>query len=329
MAAVRRGKTLNSRTRLSTLLLRSRLLPRNRGFPNVETMFLLKKLLGHLLMPLPLALVLLSLALWASARRRRGAAWTALLFGWLILVACGNRGVSNALVASLENHYKPVPPRPLPAGPAALPEDGPDAAAPEGTAWPRELLEAGFVAVLGGGHGDAEGLSAGQRLSPSARARLVEGVRLALALPETWLVVSGPRDGARDGSPAEGEAPPPSHARVLADAAVELGLPRDRIVEIDTARDTAEEVAALRRLVGEEKTALVTSAWHLPRAMKLAGREGLDAFPCPSDYLGGRDKPGGALAWATWNSESLTNSTRAWREYLGHAWAGLVAWWRR
>jgi uncharacterized SAM-binding protein YcdF (DUF218 family) len=287
-------------------------------------MFLLKKLLGHLLMPLPLALVLLALALWAMARRRGGFAWTFLLSGWLILVACGNSGVASVLVASLENKYAPIPPCRF-AAVAAVPEAGRETAAPEATPWPRELREAGFVAVLGGGHGDADKLSAGQRLSSSARARLVEGVRLALVLPEAWLVVSGPRDGSNSGGPDDAESP--SHARILADAAVELGFPRDRIVEIDTARDTAEEVAALSRLAGEERIALVTSAWHLPRAMTLAARERLNAFPCPADFLG-RHKAGETLAWVTWNSESLSNSTRAWREYLGQAWAGLVAWWR-
>jgi len=271
-------------------------------------MFALKKILGHLLMPLPLALALLTLALWAASRRRRGAARAFLLLGWLVLAVCGNRGFSTALTLSLENHYAP---------------------APAADALPEKLRSAGFVAVLGGGHGDAAALPAGQRLSPSARARLVEGVRLALALPESWLVVSGPHE--RDSTPGPGSAAssPPSHARVLADAAVELGFPRARIVEIDTARDTAEEVAALRRLAGDDGVALVTSAWHLPRAMKLAQGENLDAFPCPSDYLGGRDRAPGPLAWLAWDSESLTNSTRAWREYLGQAWAALVAWGRR
>ena len=271
-------------------------------------LFLLKKALGHLLMPLPLALALLALGLWATARRRKSIAWPSLLLGWLVLVVCGNRGASVALTASLENHYIPAP---------ALPA----------AAWPDGLREAGFVAVLGGGHGDADALSAGQRLSPSARARLVEGLRIALALPGAWLVVSGPRN---DSVAADATgSPPPSHARVLADAAVELGFPRERIVEIDTARDTAEEAAALRRLAGEEKVALVTSAWHLPRAMKLAQGEGLVAFPCPADYLVGRGNAPGTLAWVSWDSESLTNSTRAWREYLGQTWAALVAWWRR
>lgn len=285
-------------------------------------MFVVKKLLGHLLMPLPVALALLTLGLLLRLRGRRLLGRGLALAGWLVLLVAGNRGVSIALTSSLENDFPPLPPAPLAMPtPAAADAPAPATRFPEG--WPEELRDAGFVAVLGGGHGDAASLSAGQRLSPSARARLVEGLRIALALPDAWLVLSGPGGGEET---RPGETPPPTHARVLADAAVELGFPRARIVEIDTARDTAEEVAALRRLAGEERVALVTSAWHLPRAMQLARAEGLAAVPCPSDYLGGRDARIEPLAWATWDSDSLMNSTRAWREYLGRAWARLMAW---
>jgi uncharacterized SAM-binding protein YcdF (DUF218 family) len=272
-------------------------------------MFLVKKVLGHLLMPLPLALVLLALGLLLVATRRRVRGWLLVAAGTLVLLVAGNRGLSISLTASLEKLHPPAP---------ALPAE----------TWPEELRTAAFVVVLGGGHGDAPGLPAGQRLSPSMRGRLMEGLRLALALPDAWLVVSGPRAAFDADAPPAAAAAAPTHARVLADAAVELGFPRERIVEIDTARDTAEEVAALRRLVGEERIALVTSAWHLPRAQRLAEAEGLRAFPCPADYLGGRDGRPARLAWVTWDTESLTNSTRAWREYLGQTWARVVVWWR-
>lgn len=261
-------------------------------------MFLLKKILGHLLMPLPLGLGLVSLGILLLWSRRRVRGWLALILGWLILLAAANRGVAIALTASLETTYPAVPAFAEPAAPGG------------------ELQAASFVAVLGGGHGDAPDLSAGQRLSGSARARLIEGVRLARALPAAWLVVSGPRNAS--------DAPTlPTHARVLADAAVELGFPRERIVEIDTARDTAEETRALALLAGSEPVALVTSAWHLPRAMKLATSAGLNALPCPADYLGSRDAAIPITAWFTWDAESLSNTTRAWREYLGQAWSAL------
>jgi uncharacterized SAM-binding protein YcdF (DUF218 family) len=261
-------------------------------------MFWLKKVVGTLLMPLPLGLGLLTLGLLLLLFRRRTPGWLALVLGWAVLIVASNRGVSLALTASLERTYPPAP---------AFTETPPP------DAW----RTVGYVAVLGAGHGDAPGLPAGQRLSPSARGRLIEGVRLALALPDTWLVVAGPVDARKtDGL---------SHARVLADAAIELGLPRERIVTLDHVRDTAEEIDALVRLVDGERVALVTSAWHLPRAMQLASGAGLDSLPCPADYLGGRDAPPSGLAWLSWNVEAAADTTRAWREYLGRAWAYLVA----
>ena len=316
-------------------------------------MFVLKKILGHLLMPLPLGLGLITLGLLLIAFRRRLRGWLLLTFGWLVLALASNRAVSLALTASLEKTYPPVPALAAPATPGAAPhpdatpspdeketpvesasaETGPllqiepaalpapAPAAPAGV--PEPLRAAAFVAVLGGGHGDAAALPAGQRLSPSARARLVEGLRIALALPDAWLVLSGPRNDPYHPRPSD-----LTHARTLADAAVELGFPRERIVEIDTARDTAEEIDAIRLLAGDERVALVTSAWHLPRAMKLAAAARLDAFPCPADYLGGRDERIERLAWVTWNADSLMNTTRAWREYVGQGWAALVGRWR-
>jgi uncharacterized SAM-binding protein YcdF (DUF218 family) len=105
---------------------------------------------------------------------------------------------------------------------------------------------------------------------------------------------------------------------------VELGFPRTRVVEINTARDTAEETAALAQLAGRKPVALVTSAWHLPRAMQLATASSLNALPCPADYLGGREAVIPPSAWRTWNTEALQDSTRAWREYLGQFWAWSV-----
>jgi uncharacterized SAM-binding protein YcdF (DUF218 family) len=259
-------------------------------------MFELKKFIGFLLMPLPLTLILVALGLILLGFSRRLLSRISFILALLLIVVAGNRAASTVLCASLEGRYKPAP------SAAAL-----TAASP--------LRACTYVAVLGSGHGDAAALSAGQRLSPSARARLIEGMRLALLLPEARLVVSGPRMDSGKG---------PTHARVQADAAVELGFPRERILEIDTARDTAEETQALARLAGAERVALVTSAWHLPRAMRLAGRAGLKATPCPADYLNRNAAGATADTWLVWDADSLSNSTRAWREYIGLAWTSLT-----
>ena len=112
------------------------------------------------------------------------------------------------------------------------------------------------------------------------------------------------------------------HARVLADAAVSLGVERNRIQMIDNAHDTEEEAARVRQVLGDVPFALVTSAWHLPRAMALCNAQGLHALPCPTDYL--YCTP---LRWRrsdfTWDVESLVRSTAVTHERLGLWWLRL------
>ncbi|MEY4489921.1 MAG: hypothetical protein RIQ79_2429 [Verrucomicrobiota bacterium] len=265
-------------------------------------MFALKKIVGFLLMPLSLSLLLVCLGLLLLALRRRRAAWLGFGLGLSVLLLTSNRAVSTLLCASLETRYAPAP--------LVLSAE-----------IPSVLNPCDYIVVLGSGHGDAKGLSAAQRLCDSARARLMEGLRLARLLPDTRLVVSGPRMS-RAGTQIDDNSQ--THARVLADAAVELGFPRERILEIDTARDTAEETAAIAKLAGKHRIALVTSAWHLPRAMRLARHEGLNAVACPSDYLGRSEPEFPLVAWVSWDADSLNNSTRAWREYIGLAWTSIT-----
>jgi uncharacterized SAM-binding protein YcdF (DUF218 family) len=177
---------------------------------------------------------------------------------------------------------------------------------------PAPLARCQFIAVLGGGHNYVPGWSANNELSASALSRLVEAVRLSLRMPNARMIVSGPAD------PQGG----PSHARVLADAAVALGVARDRIIEISTARDTEDEAAAIRAIAGQSPVALVTSAWHLPRAMALCRRQGVDALACPSDYTARVIKVK-LKDFINWNVGGLERSTKAFYEWIGLSWARL------
>lgn len=258
-------------------------------------MFWLKKLLSPLFMPLSLVLLggaLGTLLAWSRRWHRAGRVLFTLAI--LVLLLAGNGWVSKALIRPLELRYPPVR------------ELGP------GAPLPPALAACRFVVVLGGGHDDSEILPAFTRLSPSSQARLVEAVRLLRRLPDATLVVSGPVMHAGG----------PTHAQVLADAAVSLGVPRARIVLIDDARDTHEETLRLRALCGPAPLALVTSAWHMPRAMALATAAGLHALPCPTDYLGSPDAP---WRWSDggWDVPSLERSTDAVHERLGLWWERL------
>lgn len=257
-------------------------------------MFWLKKFSSPFLFPLTFALVagVAGLALaWSRRGPRTGRAL--LTAAVLVLLFASNKWVSGRLIGPLESTYPAVadfqPGQPLPAALAACQ----------------------YVVVLGAGHDDSDVRPALSQLGTSARARLTEAVRLLRLLPAAKLVVSGPGD---DGGP--------THARVLADAAVSLGVDGARIQQIDDAHDTEEEAARLREVLGGAPFALVTSAWHLPRTMALCAAQGLHALPCPTDFL--YTTP---THWHrsdfTWDVPSLERSTAAVHEYAGRWWARL------
>ena len=259
--------------------------------------FWLKKLLGFWLMPLPFCLILLLVGLGLTrlragrhARLGRGLA----LAGLGLLLLFSNKYVSIWLVHPIEARYP------------AIPE------LQAGRPPPPALAACRFVVVLGGGNGNSAGLSATNQLSTSALARITEAVRLLRVLPDARLVVSGPADAANH----------PSHATMLARAAESLGVAPDRIAYIDQARDTEDESHAVARIAGPAPFALVTSAWHMPRAMALFHHAGLAPLACPADFTA---HTGDNFQWPDlfWDLPSLERSTWAVRERLGYLWIWL------
>jgi len=250
--------------------------------------FWLKKAVSFWLMPLPLCVALLVagiLFLCLSSRQRLGRWLTTVGIG-LLLIFSTNR-VSIGLLKPLEVKFP------------AIPEIS------AGTRLPTGLPRCRFVAVLGSGHSAMPGVSATGELSTSGLGRLTEGVRLLRCLPGARLIVSGPADPGKR-----------SHAAVLAAAAESLGVDPKRIILLDTARDTEDESMAIAQIAQGQPVALVTSAWHMPRAMFLFQAAGVDALACPADYSSRDD---GTFRWLSlrFDTQSLERSTLAVHEWIG------------
>ena len=254
--------------------------------------FWLKKALTVPLMPLTFALLVGTLGailLFRPRFARRGR--ILVVIALLVLGLASNKGVALWLIAPLELRH------------AAIPELAPD------EPLPAELSRCRAVVVLGGGHGDTASLSRINQLSASALSRLAEGIRLLRLLPaDVVLVVSG-HNGSKH----------PSHAQILAEAAISLGVPASRILRCDTPRDTESEVSEIKARFGDEPVAVVTSAWHMPRAIGLCERAQVNAFPCPADFT---HKPGAdsGVELFAWNLEALGQTSKAIRERVGQAW---------
>ena len=271
-----------------------RLAPRVVGPFLRRMLFWLKKLVGFWLMPLPLAMTLMTVGAVLSFNAKRVRLGRRLLLGGLVvLLVFSNRWVSRNLIRPLEMRYAPIP------------------ELISGAAVPPELALRKFVVVLGAGNGYAPGVASNNRLSSGALARITEAVRLLRVLPEAKLVVCGPAYGPVD-----------SHATELARTAIALGFPAERIVKLEQGADTEEEAEHVRRLVGEAPVALVTSAWHLPRAMALFRHNGVNALPCPTNYLSLADGDS-FVSDLLWDTGGLERSNWALHERLGFLWIWL------
>lgn len=256
--------------------------------------FWVKKLLGYCLMPLPFCLgLLVAGVLLMRTERRARLGRTLVLAAVVLLLLFANKFVSARLVRGLELQYPAVPELTAGAPPAPA------------------LAACGYVVVLGGGNAYMPGRPALSRLSSSALGRITEATRLLRVLPDAKLVLAGPPVGKR-----------PSHATVLAQSAISLGVDPQRIVLVEQVRDTEDESLAVRERVGQAPFALVTSAWHMPRAMALFRHAGLNPVACPADFTAHDD---GEWHWRDllWDVESLERSTWAVRERLGYLWIAL------
>lgn len=258
-------------------------------------MFWLKKAVTFWLMPLNASLTLMILGAvlafsprWARAGRRIA------LAGLLLLLVASNRQVGLWLLGPLERTYP------------AIPE------IPAGAPLPPALARCRYIVVLGGGHAEATALPATSRLSVYALGRITEAVRLARLLPDATIITSGPAS-------APGRT---SHAAMLARAAISLGIAPDRFLCIDQARDTEDETYAVRERIGAAPFALVTSAWHMPRAMGLMRQAGLHPLACPADYHARAEDE---FSWSDlqWGIDGLERTTWAVHERLGLLWGRL------
>ncbi|MGB0600041.1 MAG: YdcF family protein [Rubripirellula sp.] len=102
---------------------------------------------------------------------------------------------------------------------------------------------------------------------------------------------------------------------------MDLGV-AESAIQILGGRNTSEEMREIAdELVSESEVGIVTSAWHLPRAMALAKSEGIRAVPLPANFNGGRERiepdPLGRviLRWIP-DQSALSVNSRVMKEYL-------------
>jgi uncharacterized SAM-binding protein YcdF (DUF218 family) len=164
-----------------------------------------------------------------------------------------------------------------------------------------------YILVLGSGHTQDEKLQPLHQTSPTGLSRLTEGLRHYNKLDSAFFVTSG-----------YSKRSPVSQAEVMAMAVVSLGVePRDTL-HLPKARTTLDEIDHfVERFGNKSPIILVTSALHMPRAMRIAKSRGLRASPAPCDYIAKRaiDDPGSTLSMS---GQHFITSDRLIHEGVGH-----------
>jgi len=233
-------------------------------------------------MPLPLLLIVFCIALillFFTQRQKMAKALLTVTF--VFLSALSLMPVSEQIVHSLEQKHPPLT---------------------------KQQIQQNFqyILLLGSGGIADPSLPVTGQLSATALSRFIEALRLYHANPNAILVVSGSAFGDLK-----------SHAQLQHELALSMGIPENRIIRLDNTLDTDDEARQMSQIITGKKAALVTSATHMNRALKLFIKYGATPVPAPANYLAKQrfgEIPG---YYYIPSAHNLYKTKVAWHEYLG------------
>jgi uncharacterized SAM-binding protein YcdF (DUF218 family) len=233
-------------------------------------------------------LLLAVVILWATQANRpaRRAGAVILLLMWLL----ATRPVAEAILRPLETRYSAPPISSL------------------------RMQGIRQVVVLLGGSFPKRGDLISSAVGGSSLSRLVGGVELCVRLgDECRLIITGSAAASHPGW---------SDARTLEQLVSALS-PGRRVASETRSSRTAEHPQNVRPLLGGEPFALVTSASHMPRAVRTFHNAGLDGIPYPTNF-----HTRGEYLWDDWlpDLDNLGTVQTAVKEYLGLAFYAFRGW---
>jgi uncharacterized SAM-binding protein YcdF (DUF218 family) len=244
-----------------------------------------KTLVASLLSPLVIALAL-QLTGWAFWTRspRRGQLLLAL--GTAILLLGSLAGLTYQTRRAAEFQYSPLSVDSLPDGPLQ-------------------------IVILGTGFNPDSQLPANSRVGGAFLSRLLEGIRIVRARPDSLLIVS-----------IAGETPTQAKEQFWAEMKPLLGIDSTETLLLTTAQSTLDEAQLVQPLNNGQPLVLATSAGHMPRAVRIFAAEGLQVLPAPTDYGFVRAGSSKDRIWPRWipSTDGLGSNHAFLYEAVAGAW---------
>ena len=251
--------------------------------------FTLSKVLWFVLSPVNLLLIALCIAVLLSfTRKGQKSAIRILRVSVVIVLIFAVVPVAKLMLGALENRFPQNP---------ALPE------------------QVHGIVILGG---VINPLLSAKRQSPQlndAIERLTVGADLAMRYPKARVIFSG----------GSGDLFNPEYreAHYAPKVFSQLGLAPERVIYEDKARNTAENATYARLLANPsagENWVLITSAFHMPRAVGVFRKAGWNMIPYPVDFATTGDEK------FSLGFRGITNGIGSFGNVL-HEYIGLVAYW--
>ncbi len=129
-----------------------------------------------------------------------------------------------------------------------------------------------------------------------------EALRLYNHIPNSKIITSG--------YAGRGETP---EAIKTANILFGLGIPKKDVLVLSSPKDTKEEAIKIKQILGDDKFILITSSYHMPRALALFKKEGLNPIIAPTDFrIKDSDK-----VLSVPSGYGLYKTEQAWHEYIG------------
>jgi uncharacterized SAM-binding protein YcdF (DUF218 family) len=249
-------------------------------------MFIIGKILAALVFPPGLYIVLALAALVFYAFKKRKTAISIIVLDIILSYTLSITAFSSLIMLPLENKFPPI----------------------------QNAQESIAIVVLGGGYNDISPEYGGKpALAPESEKRAVYGLELSRRynLP---LIYSGGTgfDVKTKGSEAEA-------AGILWQ---NLGVPATKMTLENQSIDTKTNASKVAALYKGKRVILVTSAYHMPRAMLSFEKAGFHPAAAPTAYFAKRSP----YTWADYLPSvwALENSMKALHEYVGILWYRLT-----
>ncbi|TYK64710.1 ElyC/SanA/YdcF family protein [Colwellia echini] len=241
-------------------------------------LFLLKKIITVLIMPINIILLLLLIAL-LMHKKRPSLSFKSLSFAFVILLVSAFPPFSDKVMFGIENDYP---------------------------AYVKTQAPVDYIVVLGCHHNNNDQLPVTSQLSACSLQRVVEALRIYQLHPESRIITSG-----------YGGTNPVSNAETVKQSLMLLGVPAQKIITESFPMDTAEEAELIAPRVQGTKVVLVTNADHMPRSMNYFEEQGINPIAAPTGFWVKNPDSTKNWAYYFPDSIKLQQTTIAWYESLG------------